>query len=519
MFNFARSLAKKADSQNWLQDNTSTSALPGSKPFLEMSQDLMLILDSNGTILQSNKSLLSMLGTEPNNLDGATFASLFNEADRAIIRETIQTMQNNAASMRSPSVTFETSMTDDKGSPRWIAWQASGQGAYTYCIGRDITDIKHQHNALILHEKQLREAESIGRLGRWTWHVGQETIDWSEQIYRIWGVNAETFTPSFAAIYEMVHEDDQDRMDQTLQRALINQNDFDVDFAITLRNGEQRYIRCDGRCALDSEGSVIALYGIMQDMTQHMLHERDLRAAKEAAEHAYAAKTQFLANMSHELRTPLNAIIGFSEMIESQMFGPLGSEKYAEYATDIRQSGGYLLDLISDILDMSKIEAGKYELDLEEVQINAIVENAIKMVKARAQETGITINTPKTFNDNTQIIADRRACLQIMLNILSNAVKFTRKNGQIDITCTAAKETITIQIRDTGIGIPANKLATITNPFEQVSPHHTRNHEGSGLGLAITKELVNMHGGTLMIESQINVGTNVTITLPTEQHS
>ena len=517
MFNFARTLAKKAESQNWHQDNTQQSSSFDMIPFMQMSHDLMLIIDENGHIMHGNNSLLTMLGTDETGLSSFSFLNIFHQDDHAHIRSCLKSMREHAAqTMDAPSIEFQSRMHNAEGQTRWIHWQAIGQMPNTYLIGRDITHRKEQNETLSLHEQQLREAESIGRLGRWTWHVGQDTIDWSDQTYTIWGVDRDTFQPSFAEIYSMVHEDDQDRMEQTLQRAMINKNDFDVDFSITLPTGEERYIRCEGRCALDADGHAAALYGIMQDMTERALYERQLRTAKDAAEHAYAAKTQFLANMSHELRTPLNAIIGFSEMIESQMFGPLGSEKYADYATDIRQSGAHLLSLISDILDMSKIEAGKYDLDLEEMQISEVVETAVKMVTARAQETGIMIGVSQPFKDSNIIVADRRACLQIFLNILSNAVKFTEKGGKVDMQCAATKDAITVQITDNGIGIPANKLATITSPFEQISSHYTRDHEGSGLGLAITKELIDMHGGTMDIQSQIDEGTTVTITLPTK---
>jgi two-component system cell cycle sensor histidine kinase PleC len=218
--------------------------------------------------------------------------------------------------------------------------------------------------------------------------------------------------------------------------------------------------------------------------------------------------------MSHELRTPLNAIIGFSEMMEGQLLGPIGNEKYLDYVKNIRESGGHLLDLISDILDMSKIEAGKYELDLEEIQLAKVSQTAINMVESRANEKSIKLTISEGFSDDAFIVGDRRACLQIMLNLLSNAVKFTRKGGHVDMACAQNDKSITVTIKDNGIGIPANKLASITTPFEQVSSHFTRDHEGSGLGLAITKELIEMHGGHLKIESEVDQGTTVTVKLP-----
>jgi two-component system cell cycle sensor histidine kinase PleC len=298
------------------------------------------------------------------------------------------------------------------------------------------------------------------------------------------------------------------------QRAGLGQQNYEMEFRITRPGGDIRHIRCEGRCAKDNNGEVTALYGIMQDMTERLLHERELKQSKEAVERAYAAKTQFLANMSHELRTPLNAIIGFSEMMHRQLLGPIGTEKYLEYIQGIRESGEHLLDLISDILDMSKIEAGKYELGFEEINVAKTIRLAAHMMESRASDAAVRIDMEKLGDENTLIIADRRAVLQVILNILSNAVKFTPRGGHISIECTEKKESIVLKITDTGIGIPANKLASITNPFEQVSSHYTRDHEGTGLGLAITKELVEMHGGALLIDSKVGTGTSVTVRLP-----
>jgi two-component system, cell cycle sensor histidine kinase PleC len=251
----------------------------------------------------------------------------------------------------------------------------------------------------------------------------------------------------------------------------------------------------------------------MQDITERTLHERALREAKESAESAYASKTRFLANMSHELRTPLNAIIGFSEMIQRQLLGPIGNSRYIDYIAGIHQSGEHLLALINDILDMSKIEVGKYELYVEELNLGKIIRLAIHMVEGRAHESQVRLVADE-IPDDVQIMADRRAIMQILLNLMSNAIKFTKSGGSVDIRCFRELGGVAIVVSDTGIGIPRDKLSLVTMPFEQVSSEFTRNHEGSGLGLAITKDLIELHGGTLDIDSDVGVGTIVTVLLP-----
>jgi two-component system cell cycle sensor histidine kinase PleC len=233
---------------------------------------------------------------------------------------------------------------------------------------------------------------------------------------------------------------------------------------------------------------------------------------KTRAEEANATKSKFLANMSHELRTPLNAIIGFSEIMETEMFGPLGAEKYKEYCRDIRESGQYLLDVINDILDMSKIEAGRLKLNLEEVTLDRILADAMRVVSARAQEKQLVVSA--AVAPDIHFKADRRAIKQIVLNLLSNAVKFTPEAGRIMVRGRVRRDAVAITIRDTGIGIAREALAKLGRPFEQVESQLTKTHHGSGLGLAIAKSLVELHAGIMRIRSTPGVGTTVLVVLP-----
>ena len=234
---------------------------------------------------------------------------------------------------------------------------------------------------------------------------------------------------------------------------------------------------------------------------------------KTRAEEANQAKSKFLANMSHELRTPLNAIIGFSEIMGSGMFGPLGSDKYREYCHDIHQSGQYLLDVINDVLDMSKIEAGRIRLDAEPVDLEPFLNDAMRVVSGRANDKRLKLTA--RIGRGIRLTADHRLLKQIVLNLLSNAVKFTPEGGRITIRARAtAAGWVSVSIADTGIGIPEDALARLGRPFEQVESQLTKSHQGSGLGLAIAKSLTELHQGTMRIRSTPGRGTMVLLRLP-----
>ena len=233
---------------------------------------------------------------------------------------------------------------------------------------------------------------------------------------------------------------------------------------------------------------------------------------KTRAEAANRSKSEFLANMSHELRTPLNAIIGFSEIMETQMFGPIGSGKYAEYASDIHRSGQFLLDVINDILDMSKIEAGRMQLDTEVIHVDTMLDEVMRLVGPRAFEGNVAID--RLVEPSLKLTADKRALKQVIINLMSNAVKFTPDGGRITVTAEALNGMIAFRIADTGIGIPALDIEKLGRPFEQVENQFTKSRGGSGLGLAISKSLVELHNGTLSIESKVGAGTEVRVIIP-----
>lgn len=477
--------------------------------FSALSRDLLVVMNPRGKIIKTNPVFDYIFAGR----ESAVFADLF-EAD---LHKEIQASIRSTAAHSSVFETHLNTVLYPNYAGMTIKWKIKRDGAFIYALGNDISQLKAQQREVQLREQKLSEAESIGRMGHWHWIIGAHKIHWSNEIYNLFGV-ADDFTPSLESMNNMISRRDLPRVNRAFQRAMIEHNSYDIEFQINRDDGSIRYVHCEGRCDVTPDGDLYALYGIMQDVTERVLYEKQLRAAKTSAERSYAAKTQFLANMSHELRTPLNAILGFSQMMQQEMLGPIGTPKYLEYVDGIHDSGEHLLNIISDILDMSKIEAGKYELALEEINVHETVTSAVKMVQTRANESGITLGVDHKTPADLTIIADRRAVKQILLNILSNAIKFTKTNGVVMVESFAREGYLALKIKDTGIGIPANKLPYIMRPFEQVSHSYARDHDGSGLGLAITKDFVELHGGGLSVDSDVGIGTTVNIRLPYDAH-
>ena len=260
-------------------------------------------------------------------------------------------------------------------------------------------------------------------------------------------------------------------------------------------------------------GAVLSIYS---DVTDIKASERKLIEARSQAELANRAKGEFLANMSHELRTPLNAIIGFSEVISNELFGPIANEKYLEYIGDIHASSLHLLSIINDVLDMSKIEAGKVELAQEVVPLQSLIGEVMRMVHERARSREIEL-IAQMSREEVDIWADERSMKQIFLNLLSNAIKFSREGGTVQVRVVADGPDVALfEIEDHGIGMNEEEQERALQPFGQAQPATTRTYGGTGLGLPITKGLVEAHGGTLTISSRAGHGTTVRVVLPRE---
>ena len=284
---------------------------------------------------------------------------------------------------------------------------------------------------------------------------------------------------------------------------------------VRLRHRDKSYVWAEIRCRpapADDLGGATDIVAVTRDISQRKSQELALIQARDASESASRAKTAFLANMSHELRTPLNAIIGFSEVMTREIFGPVGSPRYQDYARLIHESGGHLLELINGVLDMSKIEAGKFELYEELFDLDEVASSAIRFVSHAAERGGVAVKL-KIMPAARQAFADQRAVKQMLVNLISNGVKFTPRGGTVTVTASVNGGLI-LAVTDTGTGIAKADLEKLGRPFEQVEGAQTRAKEGTGLGLALVKSLAAMHGGEMVLQSALGEGTTVLLRLP-----
>ena len=383
---------------------------------------------------------------------------------------------------------------------------------------------------------RMDAAMSSGRCGMWDWDLSSGRLYWSSSMYEILGRRPCDSVLSHGDVERLIHPDDVSLY--RVARAVCAQGEGAIDHLFRMRHADGHYMTLRARGQVMADGN--HLIGMVMDVTEQQRMEQRSRATdrrlrdavatlrektaelgalndkylaeRQRADAADRAKSDFLAHMSHELRTPLNAIIGFSEVLQDRLFGPLGSEKYAEYATDINAAGKHLLGVISDILDMAEIEAGHLALHREPADIAPVIEEALRPVLAEARGKDLVLRSD--IGRELTLVADTRAVRQIMLNLMSNAVKFTGDGGQVRLRARRQADAVRITIADTGIGVPADAMTTIAQPFGQAGDQFCKSKGGLGLGLAISKALTSLHGGSLRIRSRPDVGTVVSIRFP-----
>ena len=399
--------------------------------------------------------------------------------------------------------------------------------------------------------KALRESQSLYKQSRkrfhdfisatsdWVWETDENAVIVfiSDRITEILGRPAAVLRGK--NLFEIGAPADNGGRDSVIEAVQSRRPFRDKPFELRDDRGKIRRCHLSGMPVFDDErGRFVGYRGTGTDVTaqfeaeeavrhsqgklQHLLEEvknknLHLEIALAQAEASTHAKTEFLANVSHELRTPLNAIIGFTELLQREMFGPLGDDRYKGYVTNVLDSGRHLLDIISDLLDMAKVEAGQLELRDEEVDIASTVASCSKLLSesARASDVTLAANLPP---DLPLLRADQRMLKQMLINLMSNAIKFTPEGGRVVVNGETREDgKIALSVADTGIGIAQHDIEKVLTPFGQVDSAFARRHPGTGLGLPLVKAMVELHDGTLTLHSEIGVGTTATLAFPADR--
>ncbi len=388
--------------------------------------------------------------------------------------------------------------------------------AIIFALLRSIARRRLAENALADSEERFRDFASLG--ADWFWE-SDERLKFSylsEGVEETFGHRVEdVLGKSRQEIFEGKEELDSPKWRSHADQLSRREAFTNFEMVWTRPDGEKRDISISGVPMFDATGAFKGYRGVGRDLTALKRTAKRLQHALEEAERANSAKSEFMAKLSHEFRTPLNAILGFSEMMRERYFGPLGSDTYENYVGNILFSARHMLSLVDDVLDIATIESGELSLEVEDVDIAEVIGNCIKSFE-RADILGSIELVRDVPSDMAPLHADRRAVSQVILNLLSNAVKFSGEGGRVSISARDRNGYSVIEVRDTGAGIPADRLRDVTKPFTQATSDPHKAQEGAGLGLAIVKALVDIHGGELHIASELGKGTVVTVSFRTD---
>jgi len=417
---------------------------------------------------------------------------------------------------RDASIRIEHRVVWPDGTVRWLlqsgAVQRDAAGKPLNMIGvvQDIDDRKQAELALAERERQLLEAQRLASIGNWTADMVTGHLVWSDEVYRIFGHEPGSFAPSVQAFSAAVHPDDRELVSKGLRR-VEKTGPQDVVHRILRPDGSVRHVHELAQVRLDDAGKPLSLTGTVQDVTERVLFEQALVAAREEAERANHAKSEFLSSMSHELRTPMNAILGFSQLLE---IDDSLRAQHRDYVKEVLKAGRHLLGLINEVLDLAKVESGHIDLSLEPVELAPVVDECIALLTPLTAVRGIALGHESLAG--VVVRADRLRLKQGLLNLLSNAVKYNREGGTVRLDVKpGGADSLRIRVVDSGPGIPAGRLAELFQPFNRLGAEAGQ-IEGTGIGLTITRRIVELMGGTVCVESEVGVGSCFWIELPLE---
>jgi signal transduction histidine kinase/ActR/RegA family two-component response regulator len=362
--------------------------------------------------------------------------------------------------------------------------------------------------------QRLDLAAGAGGIGVWEINIKENTVFWDMRMHIIQGTDPAQFDNSLDAWMQTIYPEDLAYVTGQFQDAIMNTGRYSLEHRIVRADGSLRYISANAVVVYDEKHIPERMIGVNMDVTERKLAEDEIHRANLEMERAMRTKDEFLANMSHELRTPLNSILGISESLEEQISGTL-NEKQLRYIGIVKESGRHLLELITDILDISKVEAGRMELDLQNVSVEKLCQASLRLVKELAQKKSLKVSF-ETLTHVDIVFGDERRLKQSLVNLLSNAVKFTPAGSHIGLeVCGHPKENeVTFTVWDQGVGIAQEDMQYLFKPFVQLDAGLAREYQGTGLGLALVAQMIRLHGGRVDLTSKVGEGSRFTITLP-----
>ncbi len=379
-------------------------------------------------------------------------------------------------------------------------------------------ELKHAYNTLRSREKNLAAAQRIGQIGSWEWKIDTNVERWSEEAYRIVGISPDEFRGDHAHFSDLLHPDDRGKVNRAIYAALKGECPYDLEYRFSLLDQSTRHVHARAEVIYDDDGEPLSMQGTIHDITERVCAEENLRAAKAEAERANNAKSEFLSRMSHELRAPMNLVLGFAQLLEMDRQNPLtpSQRKSVRYILD---EGAYLLRLIDEVLDISRIETGRMAISPETVDVSAVVNELHNLCEPLAARNQVQIVLDESIQERIFVRADQQRLHQVLLNLISNAIKFNVVGGRVSLSCQhRGRRKIRISVRDTGVGIQPEKLDKLFVPFVRLEDAGQNNVEGTGLGLALSRQLMELMNGDIGVKSVPSEGSEFWIELPLAAH-
>lgn len=479
------------------------------KMLFNTSQHITVLMTGDGVVMDFNDTLRHILQGEPEKNIGKKvwdFEFWASETDYLLIEKMVSkvkpgedlTLIANAIGERGQKVIFEISIR--------IINSADEGPALIVLEGKDITEICRSNKALVESEGRLARAQKMARLGNFEWIIATNETIWSDEVFNIFGLHPDSFTPDYDNFLDKVHPEDRDLVDSSVISALKNDNFYKMIHRILLPDGSEKIIEMRGEIFRMDDGTPVRVEGTMQNVTVSWKREQELLQAKCQAEEANIAKAQFLSAVSHELRTPLNAIIGFSSMIAEEHVGKINVPHYRDYAVDINNSGKDLLDLIQNILHLTSFELGSVKYKPCYLPAQSLLDNIMPTMISRAHKKNITIET-NVGSGIPELYLDPELTERILSHLIDNAIKFSGENDAIEVNLYNEKDEFVIEVKDQGIGLTNVDEDAIFDLFVQKDMNLNRIHGGVGLGLTIVKNLTELQNGRVHVQSSEGKGS------------